>query len=225
VYGVGYDWLGLVLEAAGGQALDDLLGEQVFGPLGMRDTTFRPTDGQRSRCVPVHVRDDSGGWITTDIDWDRKPDRWSGGHGLYSTPRDFLRFQQMLLGGGALGDARILDRASVDEAFTGRLAGVRIPAVLSTTDPAWSSDFLIGPGSTWGWGMRLSTGDRPGGRAAGSGSWTGVFNTSFWVDPRTGVTGALYTQALPFCAPPVLDLHDRFEPAVYEAAASVGPVR
>lgn len=84
-YGVSFDWLGMVLEAASGQALDDYLFEHVFAPLGMHSTAFRVREDQRHRLVPVHVKDDSGAWVATDIDWGPQPDWWSGGHG--STPR------------------------------------------------------------------------------------------------------------------------------------------
>jgi CubicO group peptidase (beta-lactamase class C family) len=221
-YGVAFDWLGLVVEEASGEPLDSYLADHVFGPLGMQATGFRVSDEQRARCVPVHVRDGTGGWDTTDIDGDRNPDWWSGGHGLYSTPRDYLRFQRMLLGGGTFGGTTILDRPSVHEAFTNQIGDLWVPAEMPTTNPSWSSDFPLGPEKKWGWGLLLDTGDRPGMRATGSGSWTGIFNTHFWIDPRTRITGAVYTQSLPFAAPEVLRMYAAFERAVDAAAGRGG---
>ena len=43
----------------------------------------------------------------------------------------------------------------------------------------------------------------------------GLFNTFFWVDPAAGVTGAIYTQALPFLIPEALRLARDFETALY----------
>jgi CubicO group peptidase (beta-lactamase class C family) len=215
-YGISTDWLGRCVEAASAQSLDGYLTEHVFDPLGMSSTTFRLDDDERARCVPVHVRGDDGRWLTTDIDWDQDPDHWPGGHGLYSTPRDFLSFQRMLLGGGALGTAAtILDRGSVDEAFANQIGELWFPAELRTTDPAWSSDLHIGSGMKWGWGLLLNTSRRPGMRAIGSGSWLGMFNTSFWVDRATGVTGALYTQCLPLGIEGATRTYTDFERAVY----------
>jgi CubicO group peptidase (beta-lactamase class C family) len=184
----------------------------------MHSTAFQIREEQRPRCVPVHIKDDSGDWVTTDIDWDQQPDWWSGGHGLYSTPRDYLRFQQMLLRGGTVAGTTILDPSSVREAFTNQIGDLRIPAHMPTTNPAWSCDLAVGPEKKWGWGLLLDTGEQPGMRAAGSGSWTGIFNTHFWVDPHTMIAGALYTQALPFVAPAALQTYADFERAVYEAA-------
>jgi methyl acetate hydrolase len=200
--------------AVSGQSLAGYLAEHVFGPLGMTSTAFVVDDDQRARCVPVHVRDDGGNWAATGIDWSPRPQRWAGGHGLYSTPRDFLRFQRMLLGGGTLSGTTILNPASVGEAFSDQLGGLTVPAVMRTTDPSWSCDVMTDPGTTWGWGLRLD-GTRPGLRATGSGGWMGIFNTRFWVDPYTGVTGAAYTQCLPFCAPEALRVFADVERTLY----------
>ncbi len=211
-YGISTDWLGRVVEAAAGQTLDAYLAEHVCTPLRMTATTFRRDDA--GRVVPVHVRRD-GRWTATDIDWERRPAHWPGGHGLYTTPRDFLRFQRMLLCGGTLDGAAVLGPASVREIFTDQLGGLTVPAVLPTTDPAWSGVFAPGPQRRWGWGLLLDTADRPGGRHAGSGGWAGIFNTSFWIDPAAGLTAAFYTQSLPFCDPAVLRVCADFERTLY----------
>jgi CubicO group peptidase (beta-lactamase class C family) len=214
-YGTSTDWLGRVVEVASGTPLNDYLAEHVFVPLGMQSTAFLLTDEQRARCVPVHVKEQGGGWVTTDFDWDRHPDHWSGGHGLYSTPRDFLRFQRMLLGGGRLNGTTILDSSSVREAFTNQIGDLWFPAEIRTADPAASFDFVAGPGMKWGWGLLINTHGRPGLRHAGSGAWAGMFNTYFWVDPAAGVTGAIYTQCSPFVDPEVLRVFREFERALY----------
>ena len=61
----------------------------------------------------------------------------------------------------------------------------------------------------------LNTQRTPGMRAAGSGAWAGLFNTHFWVDLKTGVTGAIYAQTLPFVEPPVFRMYEDFERALY----------
>jgi methyl acetate hydrolase len=52
-------------------------------------------------------------------------------------------------------------------------------------------------------------------RAVGSGAWAGVFNTHFWVDRASGVTGAIYTQFLPFIPEEAMAVYADFERAVY----------
>jgi methyl acetate hydrolase len=212
-YGINIDWLGRVVEAISGQPLDEYFKAHITGPLGMTNTTARMSAAQRANSAPIHVRGEDGSWVVTDIDWAQQPDYWGGGHFLYSTPREYLAFQRMLLGGGALGDARILAKATVDEAFTNQIGELYFPAAISTVHPELSTDVDLGPGLTWGLGLLLNEEQQPGMRAAGSGAWAGLFNTHFWVDPATGVTGSVFSQTLPFGGP--FQLYVDFEQALY----------
>jgi CubicO group peptidase (beta-lactamase class C family) len=214
-YGINVDWLGQVIEAVTGLTLDAYFLENITGPLGMANTTARMTPEQRANSTPVHVRGEDGAWIATDVDWAQQPDYWGGGHFLYSTPRDFLRLQRMLLGSGTLDGVQILDRATVAAAFTNQIGALDFPATMTTAHPELSADVTLGPGLKWGFGVLLNTVPVPGMRAAGSGSWSGLFNTYFWVDPASGVTGAIYSQTLPFVDPPALQLYADFEAALY----------
>jgi len=218
-YGINSDWLGRVVEAAGGRSLRDHMQEHILDPLGMTSTTFLMTPEQREHCVPIHMRGEDGAWAATDLDWSQEPEWWAGGHGLYSTPNDYMRFQRMLLNGGTLDGAKILERSTVAAAFENQIGEIDFPETIATADPGSSDDFSAGPGCKWGLGLLLNMNDRPGMRAAGSGAWAGLFNTHFWVDPASGVTGAIYCQTLPFVEPRVFALYQGFESALY---ASLG---
>lgn len=132
-YGISTDWLGRVVEAVTGRSLKEYVESHITRPLGMSDTTFLANADQRARLVPIHVKS-GGGWVATDLDWNQQPDFWSGGGGLYSTPRDYLKFQQMLLAGGTLGDRRIVQQASVDAAFTNQVGDLEFPATIVTVN-------------------------------------------------------------------------------------------
>jgi methyl acetate hydrolase len=214
-YGINADWLGQVIEAVSGLTLDAYFLEHITGPLGMANTTARMTPEQRANSTPIHVRGEDGTWIATDIDWAQQPDYWGGGHFLYSTPRDYLRFQRMLLGCGTLDDVQILDRATVAAAFTNQIGALDFPATMPTAHPELSAEVALGPGLKWGFGLLLNPVQLPGMRAAGSGSWSGLFNTHFWVDPASGLTGAIYSQTLPFVEAPAAQLYVDFEAALY----------
>ena len=222
-YGINTDWLGRVVEAASGQSLDDYFAEHILGPLGMTSTTFLMSEEQRANSVPVHLRGEDGAWAPSDVDWSQEPEWWAGGHGLHSTPRDYLKFQRMLLAGGTLDGARILDaRPSRRLHQPDRRA--RLPARDRDRGPGATADFNAGPGHKWGLGLLLNTERQPGMRAAGSGAWAGLMNTHFWVDPASGVTGAIYTQTLPFVEPRVFQVYVDFERALY-ASLEQGSVR
>jgi CubicO group peptidase (beta-lactamase class C family) len=216
-YGVSSDWLGKVVEAASGQSLDAYFDANILGPLGMRHTAFLMTGEQRANSVPVHLRGEDGGWVATEIDLNQQPDWWAGGHGLYSTPRDYLAFQRMLLSGGTLGDATILERDTVDAAFTNQIGALDFPAEIHSADPATSCDIVLGPGLKWGLGLLLNTEQQPGMRAVGSGAWAGIFNSFYWIDRTNGITAAIYTQLLPFVEPGALRVYQDFERALYAA--------
>jgi CubicO group peptidase (beta-lactamase class C family) len=214
-YGINTDWLGRVVEAIAGQSLADEVEEHITGPLGMTSTTRRMSADQRERSTPIHVRGEDGAWMATDIDWAQEPDFWGGGHFLYSTPRDYLRFQRMLLGGGALDGVQILEGSTLDEAFRNQIGDLNFPPHIDTAHPELSADADLGPGLKFGLGLLLNEQQPPGMRAAGSGAWAGLFNTHFWVDPTTRVTGSIFSQTLPFIETPVLQMYVDFEQALY----------
>jgi len=216
-YGINTDWLGRVVEVAAGESLDRYLHDNVLQPLGMDNTVFLMDDAQRARSTPIHVRDDDGQWVPTEVDWSQQPEWWAGGHGLYATPRDYLAFQRMLLNNGQLDGERILSAESVRAAFTNQIGDLDFPETIPTAEPQTTAAFHGGPGLKWGFGLLLNTRQAPGMRAAGSGAWAGLFNTHFWVDQASGVTGAIYTQTLPFVEPRVFAVYTDFEKALYAA--------
>ena len=114
-----------------------------------------------------------------------------------------------------LGDVQVLERATVAAAFANQIGALDFPPTITTAHPELSADVNLGPGLKWGFGLLLNPAPFPGMRAAGSGSWSGLFNTHFWVDPASGVTGAIYSQTLPFLDPPALQLYADFEQALY----------
>jgi CubicO group peptidase (beta-lactamase class C family) len=184
-YGLSTDWLGRVIENVAGRPLDAYLDQHVLGPLRMHDTTFHPTDEQRERLVPVHARGDDDVWRPTDQDWAQDPDWHAGGHGLYSTPNDYLRLQQALLD---------TSDPVVEQAFTPQ---VPFPAHLASAHRA-AVDLTLGPGYSWGLATLV--------KQPQTGGWMGIYNTFFWVDRNVGRTAALYTQTQPFADPAILDL-------------------
>ena len=190
----------------------------------MTQTTFLMTPEQRANSVPVHLRGEGGDWGASEVDWSQEPDWFAGGHGLHSTPREYLRFQRMLLDGGTLDGVQIVSRASLDDAFTNQIGDLDFPPAIPTADPVASDDFNAGPGYKFGLGLLLNTDDVPGARKAGSGAWAGLFNSHFWVDRTSGVTGAIYSQTLPFVEPPVFQMYADFERALY-ASLGQGTVR
>jgi methyl acetate hydrolase len=215
-YGINTDWLGRVVEAAGGKGLDEAIAAGITEPLGMNDTAFTITEEQLREATPVHLRGEDGAWAASEIELASDPDWWAGGHGLYSTPHDYLKFQRMLLGNGTSPDGvQVLSGETVDAAFTNQIGDLDFPADIPTADPASSFGLSVGPGYKWGFGLLLNTHDEPGRRRAGTGAWAGLANTHYWVDRSAGIAGAIYSQFLPFIPPEALKLYADFETALY----------
>ncbi len=214
-YGINTDWLGKVVESVAGTTLDVVIRDNITTPLGMSDTMFALDEARRDNVVMVHVQGEDGAWGSAGGILNDSPDWWAGGHGLYSTPRDYIRFQQALLRGGELDGVRILEQSTVDEAFSHQLGDLTFPAEIPTADPPITDTLRVGPGWTWGYGLLINNEDVPGGRRAGTGAWAGLFNTHFFIDRTTGVCASIYTNSLPFIAPGAWGLYGEFERAVY----------
>ncbi|MGZ4192946.1 MAG: serine hydrolase domain-containing protein, partial [Solirubrobacteraceae bacterium] len=188
----------------------------VTEPLEMTRTGFALDDRARAGLVPVHQRTREGSWAATDFELPAQPAYVSGSRGLYSTPRDYLAFQRMLLGRGTAPDGTtLLLPETVNAMFSNQIGRLDFPSEIRTADPDTAFGLALGPGYKFGHGLLINTEDQPGRRRAGSGAWMGLFNTSFWVDPAAGVAGAVYTQVRPFLEPDAARVCADFETALY----------
>jgi len=181
----------------------------------MDATTFAPSDDQRENLSALHVKGADGTWADIGEILPTEPEYYAGGHGLHSTPPDYIRFQRALLGGGELDGVRILAQSTVDAAFSNQIGDLDFPEAIPTADPTASYSFNAGPGYKWGHGLLLNTQDVPGRRRAGSGAWAGLMNTHFWVDPASGIAGSIYSNFLPFVPQEAMEMYANFEEAVY----------
>jgi methyl acetate hydrolase len=215
-YGSGMDWAGQVVEAVTGRRLDAYIDEAISRPLGLRDTSMTLDAGGRARCGPVLHREPDGTFSVTEAGYPPEPEFVTGGGILYSTAPDFLRLQRALLHDGELDGVRILSRQSVDEIFAEQSGALDIP-VMPSSVPFLSADVPFPPGWAWGLGLAVNRAASPQGRSAGSGGWAGIFNTFFWVDREAGIAAGLFMQYIPFVDDVAVDLHRRFERAVYDA--------
>ena len=102
-YGMSTDVLGRVVEAASGMDLDRFIIERICKPLGLRDSTFGPIAYARAAQPQI---DAASGKRPPMRDPTVRSNWVSGGSALLSTARDYVRFCQMLLNGGNLGDTR-----------------------------------------------------------------------------------------------------------------------
>ncbi|UXA18773.1 serine hydrolase [Mycobacterium sp. SMC-4] len=221
-YGVSTDWLGMVVEAVSGQTLADYLAEHIYGPLGMTNSTFDPSDEQRARLLPIRFRAPDGSLVATDIDLPAQSEWDAAGHGSYGTIADYGRFVRAWLNGGELDGARILKVETVELALRDHLDGAPLPKGMEPTIPELAKPVeLLDVPQGWGLGFHLYLVDLPGMRSAGSADWSGLFNSFFWIDRKAGIGAVIATQLLPFFDDKMVETILTFEAAVYaELAAS-----
>ena len=189
-----------------GPAARGYLGEHVFTPLGMADATFAPSDAQRARLMDIHQRTADGGLEPSAL----RPARRAGAcvrrrgsfrdrGRLHAVP---ARFAARRRAGRRPDPADRDGRADVHRPPRGHpSAGVMESALPELTHPVPSLPFKQG----WGLGLHLLLEDVPDMRRAGSGDWAGLFNCYYWVDPKSGITAAIFTQLLPFFDPQMVD--------------------
>ena len=123
---LGADLLGMIVEKVSGERLDHFLERRVFGPLGMRDTFYRPADSVRYRIAPTELTPPRGYPLQGEVH-DENAYALGGiaGHaGLFSTAGDLSIFAQMMLSGGTYDGVHIISEPTV-ALFTRRTAGHR----------------------------------------------------------------------------------------------------
>jgi CubicO group peptidase (beta-lactamase class C family) len=106
----------------------DIVRDEVFTPLGMRDTALGLPERLKPRLVPVVVRDRAPGLLDPDMLESMSrvltPESEIPAGGYVTTIRDFARFAEMLRNGGELDGVRLLSPALIDLAsknHTGRM--------------------------------------------------------------------------------------------------------
>ena len=171
--------LGDIVRRVSGQTLDKFAKQEIFDPLGMKDTQFLPAASLRGRIAPTEPClpfswpcDGSERQMLRGVVHDPTARRMGGvaGHaGLFSTAADLAIFCRMLLGGGAYHGARVLSPLAVEK-MTSPVPG---------TDPnvrglGWDID------STY-------SSNRGELLPVGSFGHTGFTGTSLWLDPATGL--------------------------------------
>lgn len=155
--------LGEVARVAAGRPLEEYVAAEIFGPLGMHDTSYRPGESARARLAPT-TRDVELGVVHDPTA--RKMGGVAGHAGLFTTASDLARFARMLLANGELDGARILKPETVQ-----LMTSVQTPSsITGRRGLGWDIDTSYsGPRGKW-----LPIG------SFGHTGWTGG---SLWIDP------------------------------------------
>jgi CubicO group peptidase (beta-lactamase class C family) len=184
-YGFSADVLARIVEVISGQTIGDFMQERIFQPLGMNDTHYMGQGLHRAAPATVYTQNKDGELALAPLTYDAR-DWTPGGGGLISTASDYMRFALMLWNRGEYQGVRILHSDTVDS-----MRRLHVPeGVLASED-------IQGMG--WGLGMAVVadedatlTPDR-----TEDFWWSGYFGTTFFVSPRTGLVGVVFSQNEP----------------------------
>ncbi len=165
-----------IVEVVSGVPFDRYVERRLFGPLGMKDTTFYLTDEQLPRLASSYRRNKQGELEATDIrlldgkspaSRNRFP---AANGGLFSTAADYAKFCQMVLNGGTYEGRRYLKPESVK-------------LMTSVQTGELKTGFTNGNG----WGLGWCVARTPQGVTAvlspGTFGHGGAYGTQAWIDP------------------------------------------
>jgi CubicO group peptidase (beta-lactamase class C family) len=183
---VGTNIVAELVRLLSGVPIAEFLRREIFAPLELQSIALGSQPFDEARLVRVELpeyQDPSFGWNSKY--WRELGSPWGG---LFSAPTDFAVLCQLMLGGGAVGNVRIVSPATTAAMTRNWLDSLpELPEAVARTQP-------------WGLGRRLnhrgtddSWGDLLGPRVFGH---TGATGTQVWMDPDTGAFCLLLTSAL-----------------------------
>ena len=172
----GINTAGRIVEVVSGVTFDQFVERRLFGPLGMKDTTFYLSEEQLPRLATSYRRSDKGQLEATKVGllYGKTPtsrDRFPAANGgLFSTARDYSRFCRMILNRGELEGRRYLKPESV--------------ALMTAVQ---TGDLKTGFTAGNGWGLGWCVVRDPQGITAmlspGTFGHGGAYGTQAWIDP------------------------------------------
>ena len=218
MYGTNLDWVGQIVERITGQRLGEVFAEKIFAPLGMTTMSFVLGDDMRATLAEMHARGTDGSLTPMDFELPSPPEVDMGGHGLYGTVGDYMRFIRMWLNDGAGENGRVLQPETVDMAVRNHLGDLSV-TMLPGVIPTLSNDAEYFPGQSKSWSLAFMVNNEtaPTGRPAGESGWAGLANLFYWIDRTNGFGGYWATQILPFGDPTSFGKYLEFETAFYDA--------
>ena len=236
-YSVSTDVLGRLVEVWSGLSLEAFFKERILEPLGMHDTGFSVTKGNRDRFAslysPLSGADMSNvGKKSVSDSRQMKPGLklqepaatsrylkptklFSGGGGLTGTIGDYARFCQMLLNGGELDGERLLSPITVNYMRSNQLPDNADMAAMG--QPVWSETSYDGIGFGLGFAVVIDPPKASIITSVGEHHWGGAASTFFWIDPQEDLFVVFFTQLMPSSSYPIRrELRTRVYQAIVE---------
>jgi methyl acetate hydrolase len=179
------------------------------------------TPSMKARRATIHDRAADGKLTPQpDLALPDPPELDCGGHGLYATVGEYMKFIRMLLNDGVGPNGRVLKAEMVAQMSQDGLRAMDLAVGgWPTSIPSLTNggEFFPGLPKGWAYTFMVNREETPTGRPKDSLMWAGLANSYYWIDRKTGIGGYWATQILPFhdvaSYPGFVD----FEAAVYRS--------
>ncbi len=173
---------GRIVEVVSQQNFADFLEKRLFGPLGMKDTSFYPGEDQVKRMATSYKKTEKGlepalPWVLAGKDYGDHSRYPRANGGLFSTAEDYGKFLAMILNGGEANGRRFLKAETIADMKRARTD------LVSNLD---NVGFVKGNGYGIGWIDVKNPGGSTAALSPGSSGHGGAFGTQGWIDPVKG---------------------------------------
>ena len=198
MYSLSTDICGALVEIISGKPFAEYLQDEIFGPLGMNDTSFFVAPDKIDRfCANYQRGPDKKLKLIDDpatSDFTKDPAFKSGGGGQTGTTADYMKFCEMLRRGGELDGHRVIGPRTLAMMHMNHLAGGKDLTQMAIGSFSETSNEGVGFGLGFASTMdEVSTGSL----GAGDYYWGGAASTIFLVDPKEDLTMVFMTQLMP----------------------------
>ncbi|KAG5299701.1 beta-lactamase [Histoplasma capsulatum G186AR] len=227
VYGASLDWAGKAVERVnGGMKLEEYFKANIFEPLGMKHTTLRPSQNKYilDNKPESTTRAPTGGLIPTPVPvvefmQPLKPFDDYGGHGLWSTPTEYITFLISIL----KNDGKLLAPETVSKMLEPQLSdNSHLIQFMQMSGTELSMTNGVPGNVTWNHSLAgvLAMEDIPNRRLKGALNWHGIDNSFWWVDRERGTCGLTATQLSGLTDVKAASLFSDFEAMIFELSGT-----
>lgn len=191
LYGLSTNICGHLIEILSGQDLDQYLQENIFTPLEMMDTHFQLPEEKVERFTVGYAWQEEIGLTITEQQRDNRyvseVRLFNAGGGLVSTTMDYLKFCQMILNKGALGESQILQAETIELMLEDHLMEVR----------KYQERFRL-PYGEYGFGLGFAIRGTSENQLEKVYGWGGAVGTYFKIDVENDMAYVLMIQLSPY---------------------------
>ena len=208
-YSISIDILARILEVVTKDKLLNILKENIFYPLEMNETNFFINEDKNINLVETFEYNSVKSKLTDLTLGTRKlilygypannENYCRGGHGLFSTAADYIKFATMLINGKDKNAKSLISMETLQSMRRNSLDTNLLPIEITSTNTIKDENYendLDGYG--WGLGFRVLMNNTPQNKygVIGEFGWSGYAATYFLVDPINDLSAVLMMQIL-----------------------------